>query len=614
LEKPKEFRARVWTFLPACLLLLAFATLYTATLSDGSDLGKSHDSQTLLHAAKTIAPPYTTGYPLYMLLTVPGLRLPAPGGESSTAFYASALPAALALVFLYFAALRASGSAVAAFLAAILFGLFHGTWLFGTSVYTYGLALALQWTLYVAALRYLDAPTPRNALLVVVAFGLGCANHPLNVLLALPLSLLCFARRDRHLPQRFWLAAAAILTACAALYLYLPITSPHAPWRGDLRSVRGLVHYLTGEGRGGNFAWSGIPAGLAILWHALTRWTLVFWLPLAAFGLVAHARREPWGAAFVAGSWTVLLLFIAGYYGEGHGWLYLPFLWGAPCLWIASAAGFAGTWLARRQPRWRLAPAAALALLVLWQAGAYATLDVHVRTLRAHSPVVQAVERAMVEGRDAPSPKRLVTIEALWPLVQVRVNGEGLYGSEGPIRGDWQLRLWHAGEPLPATARTVLWLGRGGIPGETPARDYLRAATTFAVGAGWTRTWIEYGHPGETDPLRILGVRVDRCGPRRVRVWMLLYNAGFQKLPEEVHVDVRSAVGERLGESDAPLNHLGRPLARLRHGEEYVDERAIDLARDANTVQIEPILKRGTWGELPATRVQLVRRRVSDSS
>ena len=613
-------RAMLQATWPAWLLFVLFALIYTATLSDGADLGKSQDSRTLLTAARDIAPPYTTGYPLYMLLAVLGLRLPAPGGESSMAFYASALPVALAVVFLYFAARRASGSALAAFLAAVLFGVFHGTWLLGTSVYTYGLALCMQWALYSAALRYLDSPAPRNALLVVLAFGLGCAVHPLNLLLALPcVGLLWFAVRTHPLPGRTWLAAGGILILCAALYLYLPITSPRAPWRGDLRSVSGLFHYLTGEGRGDEFRWSDFRMASALLGKSLFKWTLAPWVFLAALGALGHFLRNRRAAIFTGASAATLILFIPGYYGFGHAWLYLPLLWGLACFWVAVLCGISATRVRLWKPSPRgmhFAPHAAFALLLAWQLTSYGALDGRVRALRATSPVIAGVERAMAELARAPSPKRFVTTSSLLPQMQVVTNGEGLrYPDGGLIRDDWQLYMVQPGEThLPANVPTCLLLTREAVEVRDASRQqYFSGAWKVRMREGWTRTWIEFGGPDDPNPFRILGVWMRREGPRRVRLRMVVHSGGFHKPPERVEIRVESSTGEMLGESRAPLNHLGEPLAAFLHYEEFVDEREVELAREADELWVEPVMERGKWGRLPVLRVELVQRGRADS-
>ncbi|MBE7557969.1 hypothetical protein HS125_03075 [bacterium] len=278
---------------------------------------------------------YTTGYPLYMLLAVPGLRLPAPV-ESSTAFYASLLPVVAAVLPLL---LRAAGDAIGGAGAGRRdpVRVVHGVWLAATSVYVHGIALLAQWALYAALYHYERHPTPRRWLLVVAALGAGGCAHPLNLLLALPvLTWMWPMLRRRSLPRRYWAWSALILLLGLA-DLYLPATSPRGA-RGDLRNLSGLFFYLTGEGRSATLP--GATPGTA----------RASWPRSACAGCIRRGssppRRAPssfcrgasgWSALLV--SQALLLLFITVCYSTGHPQFYACFLIGLFWLWVAGSGG-----------------------------------------------------------------------------------------------------------------------------------------------------------------------------------------------------------------------------------------------------------------------------------
>ena len=597
-------------------LALGFLVLYTLTLADGGDPGKNDDCWTLLAAARHITPAYTTGYPLYMLLAIIGMRLPAPAGGCTVAFYASALPVTLAILLFYYCALSVTRSRLLAVAAAMLFGVSHGVWLVATNVYVYGVALLAQWAFYAALIDYETQPSPRRWLVLVAAFG-GCgAAHPLNLILALPLlAWEIIAALRRKTPWRLWAWSGLILLVFLSLYLYLPITSPRNPERGDLRSVAGFVNYLTGEGRATHFAWSDGYASLKLLARSTVSWTHPAWFGLAIPGaaLLVWRRRRLGGMLLI--SQALLLALIVFYYSLGHPQFYRFFLLGLLWLWAAVGARELLDAL-RRLPAgriWTAAAAALLAVFALLQLRDTAALDYHVRRLRRESRPSVAVGHAMGTLAAHGETADLWCDRELLKWLQTRSSGDGFHGRDGKsISMEWNL---HVVQPpdyaLPASPPALVFTRHAeNLPDTGTLRefDYGAGVPIFSHSDGgiWKPAWVEFDSPARQTPLRVVAMRVDWLPDHRLRVWSLVHVAGFHKPPRSVSYQVVREGGEVVGESHALLNHRGRTLDKLLYYDELVDVREIALAAaysGEGLISVTPDFARPNMQRLPPPRV-----------
>ena len=586
-------RLRGW--LPELALALIFLLLYGLTLTDGGDPGKVSDSLTLQRAARNITPPYFTGFPLYMLVAILGTRLPLPGAGAPMAFYASALPMIATLLLFYRCSTWAGGSRTIAFVCALLVGMNHDFWLAATNIYNLGIGTTLQWALYLAVILYCHERSPRRWLLVVAAFAFGCAVHPLNLVLGLPLLVLLgpgLVRRDP--PPRTWAYGLLILLAAASLYLYLPITSPRAPESGNLRSVAGLLHYLSGAGRAGHLfdqagAW---PASLRMLWLHFCGWNLGIWLVLAPMGAVVLLVRAWRVGFFMILSQSCVLVFVLFYYSTGHPQYYVIFLVGTVFLWVAALLGAAAARLESRDTRLAWVVPAVVGLLFLLQVSRYGVLDYHVRRVRAESPLASAAETAVRALPDGPLPVPVYCDADLLPWLEVKALSTGFHARLSLVP------LEPAG-PLPAPSARSLYLSRR-EPG--PAASSHGATREVDLGANlprfgrddlgsWRTCWIEYGKGGPNPPLCLRGVQLKRTAPGRIRVRCMFADDGFHKPPADVVFVLRDGEGRELARDTTRLNHLGRVAPMFLHCDEFVDQREFILPEplaEGGVLWVEP--------------------------
>lgn len=231
MESSRPFSARdaAAALAAACAVLLACLPLlpYTVTGEDGGEF---------IVAACFLGVPHPPGYPLYCLTAHPFTWLPFGTVEWRVAL-ASAVFSAAASAMLALIAVRLTGNRIAAFAAAVLFGLLPGVVaqavipeVYALNAFLFGLSLLLLvcWE-----------QSRRNATLAAfaVVFGLGMAGHNTFILL-----MPCFAgyvlfRDAQHaggLPSaRRWglYALLSLLSAavCVGLFLYLPLRSAANP-------------------------------------------------------------------------------------------------------------------------------------------------------------------------------------------------------------------------------------------------------------------------------------------------------------------------------------------------------------------------------------------------
>ncbi len=231
MEASRPFSARdmAAALAAACAVLLACLPLlpHTVTGEDGGEF---------IVAACFLGVPHPPGYPLYCLAAHPFTWLPF-GAVAWRVALASAVFSAAASAMLALIAVRLTGNRIAAFAAAVLFGLLPGVVaqavipeVYTLNAFLFGLSLLLLvcWE-----------QGRRNATLAAfaVVFGLGMAGHNTFILL-----MPCFAgyvlvRDAQHTgglsSARRWgfYALLSLLSAavCVGLFLYLPVRSAANP-------------------------------------------------------------------------------------------------------------------------------------------------------------------------------------------------------------------------------------------------------------------------------------------------------------------------------------------------------------------------------------------------
>jgi len=249
--------------------------------------------------------PHPPGYPLYAMLSRIAFVL-LPGPPAWRVSMLSALCGAAAAVLLRRACLRLTGDRAASLVAALAFALSPLAWKLSTVPEVFSLHALLAAALILTSLHLGASGSPRDALLLGLAGGLGLSNH-LTIVLLVPMPLWALLSRPRG---RRRLAGAIAIGAFAGLlpYVYLPLAgraeSPPAWVWGDFGSAAGVLHHVL-RGEYGTFR-LGLSdaalrpldnAGRAVLSSALAMLACIAFAP---FGVVAWKRRSP-GSLAAAG-------------------------------------------------------------------------------------------------------------------------------------------------------------------------------------------------------------------------------------------------------------------------------------------------------------------------
>lgn len=284
--------------------------VYLATLCPTIFAG---DSGELATAAATLGIAHPPGYPLWTLggrLAV--LLLPGEAAFSLNLFSALCMAGAAALL----AALLSVWSRqwLVPIGAGLAFAFSRGVWQSAvvTEVYALNLLLTVA-ALLAAVLARRDRP--RLFLLAAYLIGLGVANHPLVLLVGLPVLALASVPRGAAgsiTAGSFarWPGMAAVFLLGLTVYVYLPVRvdqGPQANW-GELRSFGDILdHVLRAQygGLGEASADASFGVRLRVFFEVVNGSVpVLFWI-LAALGVVGaarsgHARRAGLAVAFFA--------------------------------------------------------------------------------------------------------------------------------------------------------------------------------------------------------------------------------------------------------------------------------------------------------------------------
>jgi hypothetical protein len=199
------------------------------------------DSPMLQTEVKVLGVGHPTGYPTYMMLTHLFTYLPL-GDFAYRVNLASAVYAALAVLFLYFAGLRLGGRAVAAAAGALAFGLSGAFWSQAVIAEVYTLEALLVALVILVLFLWRERRDGRYLLLCAFLVGLSLTHHLTSVLLV-PAALAFVFLTDRRVFSSTGLVLKSLGLFLLGLLplLYLPIRAlmhaplneadPSTPWR-----------------------------------------------------------------------------------------------------------------------------------------------------------------------------------------------------------------------------------------------------------------------------------------------------------------------------------------------------------------------------------------------
>ena len=228
---------RIKKYLPWLIGLVAFAYLATLAVKEYSWVFISSDSGDFLMASTIWAVPQTYGYPLYVLLGHFLNLFPGDLAAKMTVIL-SALPAAVAVAFIYLVVLKmTSKTAVALISSAVLLG----TAVFLTeATVTKGYALIAMF-LILAFWSYIND----RKYLTMVFLGLGTAVH--MVVAAIGLFWLLADRRWMYWLKAIWVYILIGLVPYVLVPILMYLDTPR--FLAGNFSVSNLINYWAGTGR-----------------------------------------------------------------------------------------------------------------------------------------------------------------------------------------------------------------------------------------------------------------------------------------------------------------------------------------------------------------------------
>jgi hypothetical protein len=311
-DRVREVVTRAPAGLAAAALPLV---VYLATLLPG--VGHSGDSAELSMAARLLAVPHPTGYPLYIgLVHVLGRLLPVSPALAANAF--SAL-CAVAALFVCWRVLRELGARTPAALAAVWTLAFSPTlWRHAVVAEVYALHALLLALAALLFIRWARHARERDFYAACAVYALAFGNHLLMATALPAVVVLVMWVRPRAFLQPARVAAVAVIVAlCASQYALVLARGAEgaAPYRAEpIDGVPGLVAFVTGaKFHGDMFAF-----GAGQLWGVRLRdyvdTALQELAPLAFFAPlgVAALGRTPAGV-FLLLAYAGNLAFALGY-------------------------------------------------------------------------------------------------------------------------------------------------------------------------------------------------------------------------------------------------------------------------------------------------------------
>jgi hypothetical protein len=248
---------RAGRLMPWTVAAVAFL-VYLRTMAPALHLG---DGPELAAAAHVLGVPHPTGYPLQMIL-LKLVTLLVPVGEvitRTTLFSALCMAAAAGVTADLLRALLAGAEPAMPAKAALIAGACGGAaaaflqfhWANATVTEVYALQFLLSVVFFRMLAKFFSDSSVRALLGSALCLGLGFAHHRLTVTLAPALLIALLVAGSRLGASRAWrlaAASAAVVAACLALYLYLPVRASALPainW-GDTRSLPNLMHHVGG--------------------------------------------------------------------------------------------------------------------------------------------------------------------------------------------------------------------------------------------------------------------------------------------------------------------------------------------------------------------------------
>lgn len=326
---------------------------------------------------------HPTGFPAYVVI---GFVFSHVLPFGSVAFRMSLMSGLALSVAAWFVARTIEDEGIGTWIAtgcAWLFAFGSIAWTLATRAEVHAVAAAASAATICFALRWYRRGARRDCYATALAFGIGCAVHPVVVLLVPGLALLALARaRDLRSWQRIGTAALLAIAAAGIWFLYLPLRSAYvsahgldpahllgitggAFWDYDHpASWRGFAALTGGAAFNPSYAlrailsaetYRALPAYANQLYNEMSS----FGVSLAIGGVVAAWTRDRvrTGALLLFGAACIPFGLAFPPESDPHRYFLTSFL-------VASVfSGDAAAWLVRHLPRLRSLPAFALATI-----------------------------------------------------------------------------------------------------------------------------------------------------------------------------------------------------------------------------------------------------------
>jgi hypothetical protein len=204
-------------------VILVPLVYYGLFISRGITFG---DGPEILTAVILHGVTHPSGYPLYTLLGQPFVHLPWASPHYNLAFFLSAVPGAVACGLIYATLRRLEVRVEVAAPTALAFAFTESVIIQSTRVEVYALHCALIALTFYGLVRYQRLLEDRWLYVAILGLCLALTNHLTSALLVIPTALgLIWTGKTKILRAEVLLTAFSIGVACAAVYVYLPLSA-----------------------------------------------------------------------------------------------------------------------------------------------------------------------------------------------------------------------------------------------------------------------------------------------------------------------------------------------------------------------------------------------------
>lgn len=286
--------------LAVAVTLLSFAN-YLFTLAPsvlGSDSGRFQSKAVVLGIG------HPTGYPTYIMLGHLFALLPF-GNPAYRVNLSSAVYAAVAVFLLYWIIRKLTGSAVAAAVAVLAFGVSKMFWSQAVIAEVYTMNAMFLATVTLTLLAWRESRNDKFLLLAAFLIGLSMTNHMTSALLV-PSALVFVLLTNWRKVLNWKLDLACVVAGVVGLlpYIYLPIrASMHPPLNyGNPTTLHNFLYLVTGRQFSSDmwaFGPSELPGRVLMYLRLLHGQYHLVVLLIALVGFFALLRRDPGAAVYL---------------------------------------------------------------------------------------------------------------------------------------------------------------------------------------------------------------------------------------------------------------------------------------------------------------------------